>query len=73
MNTLSWDKILYTSDLVTFLPFRQKGAGSMLLGYAKEQNCKQVRLDTGYMRHMAHWLYLRNNFKVIARHMVLEL
>jgi GNAT superfamily N-acetyltransferase len=73
---LAWGKILYIDDLSTLPGERSKGFASSLLDWlfehAKANNCQAVHLDTGYMRHTAHRLYLKKGLKLHGHHMSLE-
>jgi GNAT superfamily N-acetyltransferase len=77
MTTLAWGKILYIDDLITKNTFTGKGYGKMLLDHAtkiaKDNACQQVHLDTGYTRHAAHRLYLKQGFELNCHHLVLKL
>ena len=77
MNTLAWGKIIYIDDLITSSQFRSNGAGNKLLDYvidyAKEHNCAQVHLDTGYQRNAAHKVYLAKGFQLNCHHLALDL
>jgi GNAT superfamily N-acetyltransferase len=65
-------KHIYIDDLSTLPAARGKGYGGMLLDYvaaiAKEKGYAAVTLDSGYLRTDAHWLYLNNNFTMVAHH-----
>lgn len=77
MRTLAWGKILYVDDLITKETCRGKGYGNALLKYAtkiaKDNQCLQVHLDTGYTRHAAHKVYLNQGFEFICHHLALNL
>jgi GNAT superfamily N-acetyltransferase len=74
---LAWGKVLYIDDLTTLPDARGQGhAGALLdwlIAHAKEHGCDAVHLDTGYMRHSAHRLYLHKGFQLGAHHMALSL
>lgn len=74
---LAWKKHLYVDDLVTAKTARSKGTGKALLdwlkAYAKEQECKQMHLDSGVQRFDAHKFYLREGFKIASHHFSIEL
>src|ERR1041384_7471490 len=65
-------KSVYVDDLVTLPEYRSKNYGGQLLDwifqYAKEQNCKQVHLDSGVQRFDAHRFYLRKKFIISSHH-----
>src|SRR5262249_37314208 len=67
-----WTRFFYIDDLVTSESSRGKGYGGHLLDYAsdyaREQNCPQVHLDSGYQRFDAHRLYLNNGFNIVCHH-----
>lgn len=72
---LAWGKILYIDDLVTLPEARGNGyAGRLLdwlIDHAKSSGCQGVHLDTGYMRHAAHRVYLAKGFQMNCHHMAL--
>lgn len=77
LTTLAWGRILYIDDLITHPTYRGKGYGRQLLQHtiqlAKTTNCHQVHLDTGYMRHDAHRVYLNQGFNLNCHHLSLIL
>ena len=77
LKTLAWGKILYIDDLITKEKNRGNGYGKILLDYAqqiaKENLCKEVHLDTGYSRHAAHKVYLKQGFEFYCHHLALKL
>lgn len=77
MTTLAWGKILYIDDLITKASLHGKGHGRALLDYAtqqaKESNCNQIHLDSGYMRNKAHRFYLHYGFELTSHHFSLKL
>ncbi len=77
ITMLAWGKILYIDDLITKEKCRGKGYGKILLDHAikvaKENECHQVHLDTGYARHAAHRVYLNHGFELHCHHLVLKL
>jgi GNAT superfamily N-acetyltransferase len=70
-------KYIYVDDLITGEKFRSKGYGEKLLkwivGFANEENCSVVELDSGVQRFDAHRFYLRNKMKISSHHFSLEL
>ena len=72
-------KNLYIDDLGTLTQSRGKGyAGALLdftIQYAKDNNCDNVHLDSGYQkeRHDAHRLYLNKGFYLASHHFTLDL
>lgn len=72
-------KNIYVDDLSTLPESRGKGYASALLDfiidYAKQNNCENIHLDSGYMleRRDAHRLYLNKGFYLASHHFVLDL
>ncbi|MES2622131.1 MAG: GNAT family N-acetyltransferase [Bacteroidota bacterium] len=72
-------KNLYIDDLGTLTEHRGKGyAGTLLdytIGYAKDNHCENVHLDSGYHkeRYDAHRLYLNKGFYLASHHFTLDL
>lgn len=77
LTTLAWGKILYIDDLITKSKNRGNGYGKILLDHviqlARKNLCKEVHLDSGYMRHSAHKLYLKSGFELNCHHLALKL
>lgn len=77
LTTLAWGKILYIDDLITKEKTRSKGYGKFLLDQivqiAREHLCQEVHLDTGYARHAAHRVYLKQGFEFKCHHLALKL
>ncbi|HXH54867.1 MAG TPA: GNAT family N-acetyltransferase [Gammaproteobacteria bacterium] len=77
LTTLAWRKILYIDDLITKEKFRNKGYSKLLLNHviqiAREKCCEQIHLDTGYTRHLAHKVYLKEGFEFNCHHLALRL
>ena len=77
LTTLAWGKILYIDDFITKEKTRGKGYGKILLDHviqiARERLCKEVHLDTGYARHAAHKVYLKQGFEFNCHHLALKL
>lgn len=77
LTTLAWGKILYIDDLITKEKACGKGYGKILLDHviqiAREHSCKEVHLDTGYARHAAHKVYLKQGFEFNCHHLALKL
>ena len=75
MSTLAWGKCIYIDDFTTRSIHRRKGYGNALLKYvidiAKRNDYDMIHLDTGYGRHDAHRVYLRNDFQIKAHHLCL--
>ncbi len=72
LEMFGWGKMIYIDDLITKEDARGKGYGRHLLNYIEEQarllNCKEIHLDSGYQRHNAHRLYLRQGFQLSCHH-----
>jgi GNAT superfamily N-acetyltransferase len=72
-------KNLYIDDLGTLKAHRGKGYAGLLLDFmiahAKDNNCENVHLDSGYHkeRYDAHRLYLNKGFHLASHHFVLDL
>ena len=73
-HNLAWGRFLYVDDLVTLPQQRSKGYGKTLLtwlrGYATEQGCTQLHLDSGVQREEAHRFYLREGMDKASYHFV---
>lgn len=73
---LAWGRHLYVDDLVTDAEARSSGAGKVMLewlkGYAREQGCEQMHLDSGVQRFRAHRFYLRQGFDINSHHFALN-
>ena len=69
---LAWGKVLYIDDLITDALQTNNGYANELVDWvfskAKELECDQVHLDSGYHRHAAHNLYLKKEFKLACHH-----
>ena len=74
--TLACGKVLYIDDFITKEKARGKGYGKILLEHvikiAKEQLCQAIHLDTGYNRHAAHKVYLKQGFEFYCHHLALK-
>ena len=77
MTMLAWGKILYIDDLITKEKWQRRGYGKILLEHitkiAKDNQCNQVHLDTGYTRYSAHRIYLNQGFEFHCHHLALKL
>ncbi len=77
MTMLVSGKILYIDDLVTKINHQRKGYANALLKYAisfaKDHECNQVHLDSGYTRYSAHKVYLNHGFQLHCHHFALKL
>jgi ubiquinone/menaquinone biosynthesis C-methylase UbiE/GNAT superfamily N-acetyltransferase len=76
-SNLAWGKYLYIDDLVSLETRRSMGYGKRLLAevieLAKQEECKQLHLDSGVQRFEAHRFYLREGFKISSHHFSMEL
>ena len=65
-------RIIYIDDLFTFPEHRGKGYAGALLDHvdriAQDQGIGSVHLDSGYMLHPAHRLYLNKGFILPCHH-----
>lgn len=71
-ENLAWGKHLYIEDLVTDENKRSNGVGHMLLNWlhetARENNCKQLHLDSGIQKKEAHRFYEREGMIFASHH-----
>ncbi len=69
---LAWGRALYVDDLVTSARVRSRGHGHALLawlaGYAKQNGCEQLHLDSGTFRKDAHRFYFRERMEISSFH-----
>jgi len=69
---LAWGKNIYVDDLITDPHSRSCGVGTKLIDwlkdYARAQNCKEIHLDSGVQRFLAHKFYLRESFVISSHH-----
>ena len=69
---LAWGKHIYVDDLVTDEQYRSTGAGGHMLAwlknYARDNQCKQIHLDSGVQRFPAHRFYLNHGFNIASHH-----
>ncbi len=76
-ENLAWGKFMYVDDLITDAGHRSKAYGDAimdwLIEYAKQQNCRQLHLDSGVQRHEAHRFYLRKRLDITSHHFALQL
>lgn len=74
---LAGGKCLEIEDLVSKDGERSKGYGSALfdwiVDYAKQENCKEVKLVSHVKRYAAHRFYLNKRMNIIAHYFSLEL
>ena len=73
LHFLAWGKVLYLDDLITDPERKKAGYGSALLEWVaqkgSELGCDELHLDTGYQRHDAHRLYLKNGLDLSCHHL----
>ncbi|HEY6351029.1 MAG TPA: GNAT family N-acetyltransferase [Candidatus Angelobacter sp.] len=74
---LSWGKFLYVDDLVSDQNGRSKNYGKQMMDWlldeAKNNDCKELHLDSGVQRHGAHRFYLRERMDITCYHFALKL
>ncbi|GLX86601.1 N-acetyltransferase GCN5 [Thalassotalea loyana] len=74
---LAWGKNIYVDDLITDSHSRSCGVGTKLIDwlkdYARAQNCKEIHLDSGVQRFLAHKFYLRESFVISSHHFTYRL
>ena len=77
LEFLAWGKVLYVDDLITDPAQRGRGLGSTLLDWlithARAEHCAELHLDSGYLRHAAHRLYLNKGLELSCHHFALKL
>ncbi|CAN5723415.1 GNAT family N-acetyltransferase [soil metagenome] len=77
LETLAWGRHLYIDDLVTDEAQRSTGAGSALFDHlmevAKENDCRELHLDSGVQRFGAHRFYLAKRMDITAHHFAVKL
>lgn len=70
-------KYLYIDDFVTDELKRSKRYGDLLFDwiveYARENDCKEIGLESGVQRFAAHRFYLRKRMKISSHHFSLDL
>jgi GNAT superfamily N-acetyltransferase len=76
-ENLAWGRFLYVDDLVTDEKWRSQGVGAALFDFlveaARENNCKQLHLDSGVQRHGAHRFYLSKRMDITSHHFGMKL
>ena len=74
---LAHGKYLYVDDLVCDEAVRSQGLGGALMdwivAYAKQAECRVIRLDSGVVRHRAHRFYLVHGFDIVYHHFLRSL
>ncbi len=72
MHMLRTGWMIYVDDLYTDPAYRGRGYAGALLDYvhreAKEAGIQTVHLDSGYMLHDAHRLYLNKGYVLACNH-----
>lgn len=72
MHTLRTSWMIYVDDLYTDPGHRGKGFAGALLDYvdrdAREKGIPSIHLDSGYMLHDAHRLYLNKGYVLACNH-----
>lgn len=71
-ENLAWGRFLYVDDFVTHPLHRSKGYGAKLMswlkGYAADNDCLQLHLDSGMHRNEAHRFYEREGMTKASFH-----
>ncbi len=77
LHTLRTSWMIYVDDLYSDLDHRGKGYASALLDHvniaATEASIQSVHLDSGYMLHDAHRLYLNKGYFLACNHFAKEI
>lgn len=72
MHMLRTGRMIYIDDLYTEPQYRGKGYAGMLLDYVNQEavadGVRSVHLDSGYMLHDAHRLYLNKGYVLACNH-----
>ncbi len=72
LNLLRTGNMIYIDDLFTFSECRNQGYAGTLLDYvakrATDEGIKSVHLDSGYILHPAHRLYLNKGYELACHH-----
>ncbi|MFZ4765027.1 MAG: GNAT family N-acetyltransferase [Roseimicrobium sp.] len=76
-ETLAWGRLLYVDDLVTDEAWRSQQVGSALFDslvhIAKENECRELHLDSGVQRFGAHRFYLAKRMDITCHHFAMKL
>jgi GNAT superfamily N-acetyltransferase len=76
-ESLAWGKYMYVDDLVSRSAVRSRRHGQALfdwlIGFARDQGCIAVHLDSGVQNFGAHRFYLRNRMIISSHHFKLTL
>jgi len=77
LEFLAWGRVVYVDDLITLPEQRGSGYGGALMdwliGHAREQECDELHLDSGYQRNDAHRLYLNKGLQLGGHHFSMKL
>lgn len=77
VNNMAWGRVFYVDDLVADPDKRRAGHGGAMMDWliaeARNRQCDELHLDTGYQRQDAHRLYLRKGLLFAGHHMALKL
>jgi hypothetical protein len=72
-HCLAWGKTRYIDDLISLPGRRRQRQDGALIDWLIEQSpqegCDEVHLDTGFMRHGAHRLYLNKGLEFSCHHL----
>ncbi|WP_118973700.1 GNAT family N-acetyltransferase [Taibaiella koreensis] len=76
MHMLRTGRIIYIDDLYTDPQYRGKGYAGILLDHVNQEavaaGIRSVHLDSGYMLHDAHRLYLNKGYVLACNHFALQ-
>ena len=76
-ENLAWGRFMYVDDLVTDENSRSLGYGKLMLDWlkdeARENDCSQLHLDSGFQRLDAHRFYQRERVEATGYHFAIDL
>ena len=76
-ENLAWGRFLYVDDLVTKQSEQSKGCGQKIMahivGYAKQEGCEMVHLDSGVHRFGAHRFYIKQGMDIKSHHFSVDI
>jgi len=71
-ENLAWGRFLYVDDLVTNETCRNRGYATAMIAdlvrWARENGCRQLHLDSGVQRMVAHKFYFASDLKITSFH-----
>lgn len=72
LHCLPLGKFMYVDDFVTAEEHRKQGFGKILFawleGFARENRCAAIQLDSGTQRHAAHRFYEQMKMEMTCHH-----